>query len=173
VCVYTARTGSVQVLALLVAMLLPLTSSEEPKISLVLVELGLWILVMGGAMLHFLVLGARINSRYKKNRSVLLGEQLNLQLRLLRMTELADAGTEVDMARNKAKQQQLQASFKVLELALKLFNELESSGKMQLSGVPINQTLYVVVRLLVLSIISSYLANALGIRLQLTKLAKM
>ena len=40
-------------------------------------------------------------------------------------------------------------------------------------GLPINQTLYVVVRLLVLSLISTYLANALGIRLQLTKLAKM
>ena len=68
------------VLVLLCAMLLPLASEQAPQLAYV--QLGLWSLLMGGAMGHFLVLGTRINARYKKNRSVLLGEQLGPSARL-------------------------------------------------------------------------------------------
>jgi len=143
--------------------------AERPQLYL---ELGMWNLVMSGCMLYFLVLGSRINNRYAKNRSVLLTEQLNVQLRLLQCCEAAHSLTGIDHAKNKAKQEQLQASIKVLELALKLLSEHESSNKVQLAGLPINQKLYRTVQLIVLSVISTVVGNMLGISLKFTKLIK-
>eukprot|EP00965_Chrysotila_dentata_P084998 2805720-Pleurochrysis_carterae.AAC.2 len=65
-----------------------------------------------------------------------------------------------------------QASIKVLELALKLLSEHESSNKVQLAGLPINQKLYRTVQLIVLSVISTVVGNMLGISLKFTKLIK-
>jgi len=108
-------------------------------------------------MLRFLVIGSQINAKYS-DTTVLLTEQINLQLRML----VADSPEKLD---------RLKVTSNVLKVATKLLHELGKPTK--ISGLAMNKNFYNLMRVVVLSALSAALSEPLGFKVRLTTLAKM
>eukprot|EP00667_Euglena_gracilis_P003908 EG_transcript_3921 len=108
-------------------------------------------------MLRFLVIGSQINAKYS-DTTVLLTEQINLQLRML----VADNAEKLD---------RLKVTSNVLKVATKLLHELGKPTK--ISGLAMNKQFYNLMRVVVLSALSAALSEPLGFKIRLTTLAKM
>ncbi|CAM9209534.1 unnamed protein product [Chrysoparadoxa australica] len=126
--------------------------------ALLLWELLAWCAGTGLYLLRFLTLGARINNRYR-DTSVLLTEQINVQLRLLQ------SGGQ------KEKRDKLVISGHVLKIAGKLLKELEGPNK--ISGLSMSPMLYNITRMVLLSALSAVMTELLGFKLPMWKLMKM
>ena len=116
-------------------------------------ELLVWWLASAVYLLRFMMLGMRINGRYH-NTSVLLTEQMNLQLRILNTSE-------------KEKRDRLAVSNKVLELAIKLLKEFDSPNR--ISGISMDPMLYNVTRVILLSALSAALSEFMGFDIKMFK----
>eukprot|EP00615_Pteridomonas_danica_P002055 CAMPEP_0114338292 /NCGR_PEP_ID=MMETSP0101-20121206/6941_1 /TAXON_ID=38822 ORGANISM="Pteridomonas danica, Strain PT" /NCGR_SAMPLE_ID=MMETSP0101 /ASSEMBLY_ACC=CAM_ASM_000211 /LENGTH=106 /DNA_ID=CAMNT_0001470829 /DNA_START=232 /DNA_END=552 /DNA_ORIENTATION=- len=103
-----------------------------------------------------MTLGMRINTRYR-NASVLLTEQMNVQLRIL-----ATAPSE------KEKRERLAISNKVLELAMKLLKEFDSPHS--ISGLSMNPLLYNITRVVLFSALSTALSDSMGFDVKMWKM---
>ncbi|XP_070534199.1 protein PHTF2-like isoform X1 [Ptychodera flava] len=116
-------------------------------------ELVAWCLFLGVFLLRFMTLGTKINKKYKhQNTSALLTEQINLYLH---------------MEQKPHKKEELMLANHVLNLAVKLLNELESPFK--ISGLAMNPLLYNITRVVVLSAFSGVMTEMLGFKLKLWK----
>eukprot|EP01062_Namystynia_karyoxenos_P033371 TRINITY_DN24570_c0_g1_i1.p1 TRINITY_DN24570_c0_g1~~TRINITY_DN24570_c0_g1_i1.p1 ORF type:complete len:785 (+),score=112.37 TRINITY_DN24570_c0_g1_i1:103-2457(+) len=119
-------------------------------------------------LLRFMMLGTSINQKYA-NASVLLTEQLNVHLRIMKVTERDFACTDkVDRQKLKEKKEKLQNTQKVLDMAAKLLKELEGPNK--ISGLSMNPLLYNLTRVIVLSCFSAALSTVFGFSPKLWKL---
>lgn len=153
-------------LLLATAMVIELVSKSEEDGRFALTTLLQWELVSWcGAvsfyLLRFMVLGSRINERYR-DTSVLLTEQINVQLRLLQNSSSSNP--------NKDKRERLVVSNNVLKLASKLLKEMDSPSK--ISGLSMNPVLYNGAKVILVSAISAILTEALGFKLNLRTLLK-
>ena len=116
-------------------------------------EMMFWSLAIGIYILRLMILGSRINRKYRGNLSVLITEQINLHLQLERKPQ---------------KKEQLMLVNHVLKLAADLLKELEAPYK--ISGISANSYLYNVTRVVVLSAFSALLTEMLGFKLKLDKI---
>lgn len=108
---------------------------------------------MGIYIMRLMILGSRINQKYRSNLSVLITEQINLYLQLERKPHKKDA---------------LMLANQVLKLAVDLLKELESPYK--ISGFSANPYLYNITKVVVLSAFSAVLTEMLGFKLKLYKI---
>ncbi|GFR07817.1 putative homeodomain transcription factor [Trichonephila clavata] len=115
-------------------------------------ELLFWTLSLGTFLLRFMVIGTKINKKYR-NLSVLITEQINLYLH---------------MEQKPHKKEELILANNVLKLAADLLKELESPFK--ISGLCANSYLYNVTKVIVLSAFSAVLTDVLGFKLKLYKI---
>lgn len=115
-----------------------------------------WNLAIGIFIMRLIILGSKMNRKYKSNLSVLITEQINLYLQLEQKPH---------------KKEKLQLANNVLKLAADLLKQLEVPFK--ISGFSANPYLYnitKVVLLLVLSAFSAVLSEVLGFKLKLYKI---
>ncbi|CAM9326436.1 unnamed protein product [Ascophyllum nodosum] len=148
-------------LALLAAILFEVLGNREARFLTMLVhwELLVWCCSISFFLLRYLTLGADTNDRYR-DTSVLLTEQINVQLRILQSSANRDS--------NKAgKRERLAVSSKVLDLATKLLKELDGPNK--LSGLSMNPLLYNVTRAVLVSALSGVMSDTLGFSVKLYK----
>ncbi|GFY43469.1 putative homeodomain transcription factor 2 [Trichonephila inaurata madagascariensis] len=115
-------------------------------------ELLFWTLSLGTFLLRFMVIGTKINKKYR-NLSVLITEQINLYLH---------------MEQKPHKKEELILANNVLKLAADLLKELESPFK--ISGLCANSYLYNITKVVVLSAFSAVLTDVLGFKLKLYKI---
>ncbi|KAF8795648.1 putative homeodomain transcription factor like protein [Argiope bruennichi] len=115
-------------------------------------ELLFWTLSLGIFLLRFMVIGSKINKKYR-NLSVLITEQINLYLH---------------MEQKPHKKEELMLANNVLKLAADLLKELESPFK--ISGLCANSYLYNITKVVVLSAFSAVLTDVLGFKLKLYKI---
>ena len=111
-----------------------------------------WVLTCGIFIMRLIVLGSKMNRKYKSNLSVLITEQINLYLQLEQKPH---------------KKEQLQLANNVLKLAADLLKQLEVPFK--ISGFSANPYLYNITKVIVLSAFSAVLSEALGFKLKLMK----
>lgn len=116
-------------------------------------EMVFWNLAIGIYIMRLIILGSKINRKYRSNLSVLLTEQINLYLKLEQKPHKKE---ELTLANN------------VLKLACDLIKELEIPFK--ISGFSANPYLYNITKVIVLSAFSSLLSELLGFKLKLTKI---
>jgi len=145
-------------IALMVVVVVEFFSTENPHFPSTLVhwELLTWWLVISVYLLRFMMLGIRINRRYR-NFSVLLTEQMNVQLRIL-----------ASRPEEKEKRERLAISSKVLELAIKLLKEFESPN--QISGLAMDPVVYNVTRVILFSALSAAMSELMGFDVKMWKL---
>eukprot|EP01059_Diplonema_ambulator_P006083 TRINITY_DN15862_c0_g1_i2.p1 TRINITY_DN15862_c0_g1~~TRINITY_DN15862_c0_g1_i2.p1 ORF type:complete len:720 (+),score=160.41 TRINITY_DN15862_c0_g1_i2:96-2255(+) len=110
---------------------------------------------------HFMMMGTSINHKYG-NSSLLLTEQLNIQLRMVAVVDRPGDH------RTKVKKEKLILTNKVLELAAKLLKELEGPNK--ISGLSMNPLLYNITRVMVLSCLSAAFSHIVGFTPKLWKI---
>eukprot|EP00904_Undaria_pinnatifida_P003802 jgi/Undpi1/13422/HiC_scaffold_8.g03081.m1 len=148
-------------LALLAAILAEAISREARFLSTVIHwELLVWCCFISFFLLRYLTLGSNTNNRYR-DTSVLLTEQINVQLRILQNSTNREAS-------NKArKRERLGVSTNVLKLATKLLKELDGPNK--LSGLSMNPVLYNVTRVVLVSALSGVMSDTLGFSVKLWK----
>ncbi|GAB6019508.1 hypothetical protein CHUAL_001084 [Chamberlinius hualienensis] len=115
-------------------------------------EVLCWSFALGVYLLRFMILGAKINKKYR-NFSALLTEQINLY---------------VQMDQKPHKKESLILANNVLKLASQLLKELESPFK--ISGLSANPYLYNITKLVILSAFSAVLTELLGFKLKLYKI---
>ncbi|GIX99448.1 protein PHTF2 [Caerostris darwini] len=115
-------------------------------------ELLFWTLSLGIFLLRFMIIGTKINKKYR-NLSVLITEQINLYLH---------------MEQKPHKKEELILANNVLKLAADLLKELESPFK--ISGLCANSYLYNITKVVVLSAFSAVLTDILGFKLKLYKI---
>ncbi|XP_071040164.1 protein PHTF2 isoform X2 [Parasteatoda tepidariorum] len=115
-------------------------------------ELSFWTMTLGLYLLRFMVIGTKINKKYR-NLSVLITEQINLYLH---------------MEQKPHKKEELILANNVLKLAADLLKELESPFK--ISGLCANSYLYNITKVIVLSAFSAMLTDVLGFKLKLYKI---
>ncbi|XP_054712328.1 protein PHTF2-like [Uloborus diversus] len=115
-------------------------------------ELLFWTLALGIYLLRFMIIGSKINKKYR-NLSVLITEQINLYLH---------------MEQKPHKKEELILANNVLKLAADLLKELESPFK--ISGLCANSYLYNITKVVVLSAFSAVLTDVLGFKLKLYKI---
>ncbi|XP_046914500.2 putative homeodomain transcription factor [Dermatophagoides farinae] len=128
-------------------------SNESCTTRLICWEMIFWSLAMGIYIMRLMILGSRINQKYRSNLSVLITEQINLYLQLERKPHKKDA---------------LMLANQVLKLAVDLLKELESPYK--ISGFSANPYLYNITKVVVLSAFSAVLTEMLGFKLKLYKI---
>jgi hypothetical protein len=122
---------------------------------------AIW-MILGVYLMRIVSLGARCNAIYR-NKSVLLMEQINLQLRLLRSPQKRD---------------QILVAHKVLQLATKLLHDVEKGKENKIlmgglgSGLTMSPVFYNVFRLMVISALSGIVSEAFGFNVRLYKLMK-
>lgn len=116
-------------------------------------EMVFWSLALGVYIMRLMILGSRINQKYRANLSILITEQINLYLQLERKPHKKDA---------------LMLANHVLKLAVDLLKELESPYK--ISGFNANPYLYNITKVVVLSAFSAVLTEMLGFKLKLYKI---
>ena len=116
-------------------------------------EMVFWNMAIGVYIMRLIILGSKINRKYRSNLSVLLTEQVNLYLKLEQKPH---------------KKEELQLANNVLKLACDLIKELEVPFK--ISGFSANPYLYNITKVIVLSAFSSLLSEILGFKLKLTKI---
>ncbi|KAI2801742.1 Male germ-cell putative homeodomain transcription factor, partial [Blomia tropicalis] len=116
-------------------------------------EMTFWSLAIGIYIMRLMILGSRINQKYRSNLSVLITEQINLHLQLERKPQ---------------KKEDLMLANHVLKLAADLIKELEAPYK--ISGFSANPYLYNVTKVVVLSAFSALLTEMLGFKLKLDKI---
>ncbi len=116
-------------------------------------ELVVWNLALGIFIMRLMILGSRINRKYRGNLSVLITEQINLYLQLEQKPH---------------KKEELTLANHVLKLAADLLKELESPYK--ISGFCANPYLYNITKVVVLSAFSAVLTELLGFKLKLYKI---
>ncbi|XP_027194175.2 putative homeodomain transcription factor [Dermatophagoides pteronyssinus] len=131
-------------------------SNESCTTRLICWEMIFWSLAMGIYIMRLMILGSRINQKYRSNLSVLITEQINLYLQLERKPHKKDA---------------LMLANQVLKLAVDLLKELESPYK--ISGFSANPYLYNITKVVVLSAFSAVLTEMLGFKLKLYKIKLM
>lgn len=112
-----------------------------------------WNMAIGVYIMRLIILGSKINRKYRSNLSVLLTEQINLYLKLEQKPHKKE---ELTLANN------------VIKLACDLIKELEVPFK--ISGFSANPYLYNITKVIVLSAFSSLLSEILGFKLKLTKI---
>ncbi|KAG5193036.1 hypothetical protein JKP88DRAFT_291734 [Tribonema minus] len=141
-------------------------------------ELLAWSFPLGYFVLRFASLGSRTNDRRVSQHlaqrvlfvhvycdtSVLLTEQINVQLRILHNSARPE-GPDKQKAIN------YQVSNQVLSLATKLLKELDSPNK--ISGIRMNPMLVNVIRIVLLSALSAIMSETLGFKLKIVKLFKL
>ncbi|CAN0195636.1 unnamed protein product [Ectocarpus sp. 12 AP-2014] len=148
-------------LALLAAILSEAISRESRFLSTVVHwELLVWCCFISFFLLRYLTLGSNTNNRYR-DTSVLLTEQINVQLRVLQNTSNKEASKKV------VKRERLGVSTNVLKLATKLLKELDGPNK--LSGLSMNPVLYNVTRVVLVSALSGVMSDTLGFSVKLWK----
>ncbi|CAM9396925.1 unnamed protein product [Ectocarpus sp. 6 AP-2014] len=148
-------------LALLAAILSEAISRESRFLSTVVHwELLVWCCFISFFLLRYLTLGSNTNNRYR-DTSVLLTEQINVQLRVLQNTSNKEASKKV------IKRERLGVSTNVLKLATKLLKELDGPNK--LSGLSMNPVLYNVTRVVLVSALSGVMSDTLGFSVKLWK----
>ncbi|CAM9147322.1 unnamed protein product [Scytosiphon promiscuus] len=150
-------------LALTTAILSQSISRETRFLSTVVHwELLVWCCFISFFLLRYLTLGSNTNNRYR-DTSVLLTEQINVQLRILQNSHNREA--------NKAsKRERLGVSINVLKLATKLIKELDGPNK--LSGLSMNPALYNLTRVVLVSALSGVMSDTLGFSVKLWKILK-
>jgi hypothetical protein len=99
------------------------------------------------------------HDRYR-DTSVLLTEQINVQLRILHNSSRAEP--------DKAKAISYSVSNNVLSLATKLLSSFDSPNK--ISGIRMNPALLNVIRMVLLSALSAIMSETLGFKLKMFKL---
>ena len=125
-------------------------SSDNYTSRLICWEMVFWTLALGLYIMRLMILGSRINQKYRSNLSILITEQINLYLQLERKPHKKDA---------------LMLANHVLKLAVDLLKELESPYK--ISGFSANPYLYNITKVVVLSAFSAVLTEMLGFKLKL------
>ncbi|CAN0326615.1 unnamed protein product, partial [Ectocarpus sp. 12 AP-2014] len=120
-------------------------------------QLLVWCCFISFFLLRYLTLGSNTNNRYR-DTSVLLTEQINVQLRILQNTSNKEASK---------KRERLGVSTNVLKLATKLLKELDGPNK--LSGLSMNPVLYNVTRVVLVSALSGVMSDTLGFSVKLWK----
>lgn len=115
-------------------------------------EMICWVLTCGIFIMRLIILGSKMNRKYKSNLSVLITEQINLYLQLEQKPH---------------KKEQLQLANNVLKLAADLLKQLEVPFK--ISGFSANPYLYNITKVIVLSAFSAVLSELLGFKLKLLK----
>lgn len=129
-------------------------ANEAPFTSrLICWEMIFWSLAIGIYIMRLMILGSRINQKYRSNLSVLITEQINLHLQLERKPQKKD---------------DLMLANHVLKLAADLIKELEAPYK--ISGFSANPYLYNITKVVVLSAFSALLTEMLGFKLKLDKI---
>lgn len=128
-------------------------SSDTYTSRLICWEMVFWTLALGLYIMRLMILGSRINQKYRSNLSVLITEQINLYLQLERKPHKKEA---------------LMLANHVLKLAVDLLKELESPYK--ISGFSANPYLYNITKVVVLSAFSAVLTEMLGFKLKLYKI---
>lgn len=128
-------------------------SSDNYTSRLICWEMVFWTLALGLYIMRLMILGSRINQKYRSNLSILITEQINLYLQLERKPHKKDA---------------LMLANHVLKLAVDLLKELESPYK--ISGFSANPYLYNITKVVVLSAFSAVLTEMLGFKLKLYKI---
>eukprot|EP00903_Cladosiphon_okamuranus_P014717 g13637.t1 len=148
-------------LALLAAILSEAISREARFLSTVVHwELLVWCCFISFFLLRYLTLGSNTNNRYR-DTSVLLTEQINVQLRILQNSYNKEPSKKV------TKRERLGVSINVLKLATKLLKELDGPNK--LSGLSMNPVLYNVTRVVLVSALSGVMSDTLGFSVKLWK----
>ena len=112
-----------------------------------------WSLAIGIYIMRLIVLGSKMNRKYKGNLSVLITEQINLYLQLEQKPH---------------KKEELTLANHVLKLAADLLKQLEAPFK--ISGFSANHYLYNITKVVVLSAFSALLTEMLGFKLKLHKI---
>src|SRR5687768_7570023 len=112
-------------------------------------EMVSWNLAIGIYIMRLMVLGLKMNSKYKSNLSVLITEQINLYLQLEQKPHKKE---ELSLANN------------VLKLANDLLRQLEAPFK--ISGFSANHYLYNITKVVVLSAFSAVISEILGFKLK-------
>ncbi|CAM9572851.1 unnamed protein product [Choristocarpus tenellus] len=154
-------------IALLSAILFEALSKDSHFLStLVHWELLVWCCFISFFLLRFMTLGSRTNNRYR-DVSVLLTEQINVQLRILQNNS-SSFPDKVSQAVDK--RERLVVSNNVLKLATKLLKELDGPNK--LSGLSMNPVLYNITRVVLVSALSGVMTETLGFKLKLWKILK-
>ena len=110
-------------------------------------------LTIGIYIMRLMVLGIKMNRKYKSNLSVLITEQINLYLQ---------------QEQKPHKKEELQLANHVLKLAADLLKQLEAPFK--ISGFSANHYLYNITKVVVLSAFSAVLTEMLGFKLKLHKI---
>jgi hypothetical protein len=110
-------------------------------------------LAIGVYIMRLMVLGIKMNRKYKSNLSVLITEQINLYLQLEQKPH---------------KKEELTLANHVLKLAADLLKQLEAPFK--ISGFSANHYLYNITKVVVLSAFSAVLTEMLGFKLKLHKI---
>ncbi|XP_018496384.1 putative homeodomain transcription factor 1 [Galendromus occidentalis] len=147
--VSTAFVMGVCVLSLFCAQMLRDGHSLE---KLFCCECALWCIGIGVFMTRFMMLGLKINKKYR-NHSILITEQINLYLHMEQKPQKKD---ELVLVNN------------VLKLAADLLKELESPFK--ISGICANPYLYNITKVICVSAFSAALSELLGFKLKLHKI---
>lgn len=113
-----------------------------------------WALAIGIFIMRLIILGSKMNRKYRSNLSVLITEQINLYLQ---------------MEQNPHKKEKLQLANQVLKLAADLLKQLEVPVS-KISGFSANPYLYNITKVIVLSAFSAVLSEVLGFKLKLYKI---
>eukprot|EP01012_Entosiphon_sulcatum_P063049 TRINITY_DN8998_c0_g1_i3.p2 TRINITY_DN8998_c0_g1~~TRINITY_DN8998_c0_g1_i3.p2 ORF type:complete len:158 (-),score=46.75 TRINITY_DN8998_c0_g1_i3:268-741(-) len=129
-----------------------------------------WGLVISWYLLRFMVLGSRINSKYR-DTSALLTEQINVQLRILQHISNSQQRTAGSGKGKESKKERLQISGNVLKLASELLKSQHNSPH-KISGLSMNPFLYNATRIVLLSALSAVLSELCGFNIRLWKLVK-
>ncbi|RWS29231.1 putative homeodomain transcription factor-like protein [Leptotrombidium deliense] len=116
-------------------------------------EMVFWNLSIGIYIMRVIILGSKMNKKYRSNLSVLITEQINLYLQMEQKPHKKDT---LNLANN------------VLKLAASLLKQLEVPFK--ISGFSANPYLYNVTKVIVLSAFSAVLTEMLGFKLKLYKI---
>ncbi|CAN0021032.1 unnamed protein product [Discosporangium mesarthrocarpum] len=152
-------------IALLTAVMIEVVSKEGRFLStLAHWELLVWCCFISFFLLRFMTLGSRTNNRYG-DTSVLITEQINLQLRILQ-----NSSKTVPDKVCPHRRERLAVSNNVLKLATKLLKELD--GPNNLSGLSMNPMLYNITRVVLVSALSGVMTETLGFNLKLWKILK-
>lgn len=130
-----------------------LRESEACSEQLYCWEMVLWDLTIGVYLMRFIILGAKMNTKYRGNLSILITEQINLYLQ---MEQKPHKKEELNLANN------------VLKLAESLLKQLEVPFK--ISGFSANSYLYNITKVIVLSAFSAVLSELFGFKLKLHKI---
>ncbi|KAI1305285.1 Protein phtf [Halotydeus destructor] len=134
-----------------------LRETNEPSSSnLYCWEMLSWNLALGIFIMRLIILGSKMNLKYKGNLSVLIAEQINLYLQLEQKPH---------------KKEELNLANHVLKLAADLLKQLETP--LRISGFNANHYFYNITKVVVLSAFSALLTEMLGFKLKLHKIMKL